>query len=54
MRWHIIRAFIDVAKERVPVGDQSRKITFEVASNLGIGVFANDQRGAGMMNKYVT
>ena len=37
MRGHIIRTLIDMAKERVPVGDQTQKETFEIASNLGGG-----------------
>ena len=53
MRRHVVGAFVVVAENRVAVGDESREESFEVAADFGRGVFAEDQRGAGVMDENV-
>src|SRR5258706_9515522 len=51
MRGHIVRAFGVVDVGGVAVGGKAGKNCFEVAAHIGIGVLAEDQRGAGVLQE---
>lgn len=51
MRRHVIRAFVRMTEQWVAIGDEAGQESLEVASDLGVGVFANDQRRAGVLHE---
>ena len=53
MRWYIVRPLQGVAKQRIAVWDQSRGESLQILANAGVGVFANDERGAGVVDEDV-
>ena len=48
---HIVRTFRSMEVVGVPVGHSSCKPTFKVVKHLRVGVFANNQGGAGVVDK---
>jgi len=48
MRRHVIIAFGCVNEQFVAVRDESVEKSFEVAANIRVGIFLNDERGRGM------
>ena len=53
MRWHIVGALEIVHELRISVGDQSRGEDFEVAADGRIGILADDQRRARVLQEDV-
>jgi len=51
---HIVGTFGCMDKQRVSVGNQSSHEGLEITPHVGIGVFAEDQRSAGVMDEDVT
>ena len=49
MSGHIVGAFVIMLKHRIAVGADARHEAFQIAPHAGIGVFLNDQRGAGVL-----
>ena len=53
MSGHVVGAFVVVTEVGVAIGNEFGEKSFEIPAHLGLGVFANDQRRAGMMNEDV-
>ena len=53
MRGHVVGAFVVVPEVGMTVGNKFREIPFEIPSHLGFGVFADNERRAGMMDEDV-
>ena len=51
---HIIRAFEGMFEDRIAIRNQSCEQAFEVAADTGVGILADDQRGAGVLHENVT
>ena len=51
MCWHVIRTFRSMEIVGVAVGYSSGKPSFKVVKHLRVGVFANNQGGAGVVDK---
>ena len=51
MRGHVIGSLGRVPNIRVAVGDHSREETLQVSADARIGVLAEDQRGAGVVEE---
>src|SRR4051794_3042730 len=52
MRGHVVWPFGGVSEDGVPVGDQPGEVAFEVGTDARIGVLADDQRGAGVVDEH--
>ena len=50
---HVVGAFGDVAKQGVAVGNNARNQALKIPMNLRVGVFRDNQRGAGMVDEQV-
>ena len=48
---HVIGPFVDVFKERVAIGHQTRRKPLQIRPHRRIRIFANDEGRAGVMNK---
>ena len=53
MRGHVVVPFRCVTEDGVAIGNQSREVAFEVATYAGVGVFAQDQRSARVVQEDV-
>ena len=51
MRRHIVRTLLTVLEHGVAIGRQSDHKGLKIAAHRRVGIFAQDQRGAGMMSK---
>ena len=51
---HVVRALVLVVKGPVAVRDQSREEGLQVMADRRIGVLADDQRGAGVLDEAMT
>ena len=47
--WHVVGTLVIMLKHRIAVGTYVRHEAFQIAPHAGIGVFLNDQRGAGVL-----
>src|SRR5262245_212853 len=45
---HVVIAFRSVDEQRVAVGHKTREEGFQVAADIGVGIFLNQKRGGGM------
>ena len=54
MSGHIVGAFLVMEVCRITVDNQFGDVVFEVAAHVTVGIFGDDQRGTGVMHKYVT
>ena len=54
MGWHIVGALRRVREHRIAIRDLPRHESLEIVHDLGIGIFANYQRRAGVDAIYVT
>ena len=53
VRRHVVRPFLGMVIDRVTVGDQACHELFQVAAYTGVGILADDQRGAGVLQEQV-
>jgi hypothetical protein len=50
---HVVRPFVGVVEKGIAVGDEPLGEPLQVAPDVGRGVLADDQRGAGVVDKDV-
>ena len=50
---HVIRPFRRVLEQGITIRHQPRHVTFQVRTNIGVGILAQHQRGTGVMQKQV-
>lgn len=53
MSWHVVGAFVGVLEDGIAFGHQAAHKPLEVSANHRIGIFAEDERCAGVMNEDV-
>ena len=53
MGGHVIASLGIMAKDGIAVPDQATEKGFEIATHRRVGVLAQDQRGAGVLDEYV-
>src|SRR5690606_20377698 len=53
VRWHVVGPLFVVLEVGVTVGNQAAKEALEIASHRRVGVLAQDQRGAGVLQEAV-
>ena len=53
MGWHIVGALRRVREHRIAIRDLPGHESLEIVHDLGIGIFANYQRRAGVANEYM-